>query len=99
MRKEIFVVEVEQDEEAEKTVISIDRLGKSIETVSYTHLSMRELSAALRSTDPENPVVRYDCKIKLNGDIRWIHIICRAIWSDDESPRYMGVIGLSLIHI
>ena len=55
--------------------------------------SMRELSAALRSTDPENPVVRYDCKIKLNGDIRWIHIICRAIWSDDESPRYMGVIG------
>jgi len=54
---------------------------------------LQNLSDALRSTSPDNPVVTYDCKVRLQGQWRWAQIIARAIWSPDEPPRYTGAIG------
>lgn len=54
---------------------------------------MRELSDLIRSTTPEDPVTQFDCLFHLNGEARWTRIISRTMWSSDEPPRYMGVIG------
>lgn len=51
------------------------------------------ISGALRSTSPENPIVKYDHEICIHGEKRWMRTIARAMWSADEPPRYMGAIG------
>lgn len=51
------------------------------------------ISGALRSTSPENPIVKYDHEICIHGERRWMRTIARAMWSADEPPRYMGAIG------
>ncbi|MCI9119970.1 MAG: diguanylate cyclase [Oscillibacter sp.] len=51
------------------------------------------LSCALRSTNPDHPVITYNCKMRLQNEWRYTRIIARAIWSTDEPPRYTGAIG------
>ena len=51
------------------------------------------LSNALHSSTPEQPVVQYDCQVTVNGSLRWHRVICRATWSSEEPPRYLGAIG------
>lgn len=51
------------------------------------------LSDALRSTTPEQPIVKHDQEIWIDGEKRWMRIIARAMWSQEEPPRYTGTIG------
>ncbi len=51
------------------------------------------LAAALRATTPDQPIVKYDCRLHLNGEARWTRIIARATWSADQPPQYVGAIG------
>ena len=51
------------------------------------------LAELLRNTTPASPVVEYDCHILLEGERRSAHIISRAMWSSEETPRYTGAIG------
>lgn len=55
--------------------------------------SLSELGKQLRNTTPENPVTKYNCQLHVNGEFRWYQIICRATWSVDETPEYLGAIG------
>ncbi len=50
----------------------------------------------LRSTSPDLPVITYDCKLNYKGAWRWTQIVARAIWSNDEPPRYTGAIGKAI---
>ena len=59
--------------------------------IDFTDL--QNLTDALRSTSPDQPVVTYDCKLKYKDQWRWSQIIARAIWSADEPTRYTGAIG------
>lgn len=54
---------------------------------------LQRLSDTLRHTSPEEPVVKYDCKVKIDDMTRWVRIIAQAMWSGDETPEYEGVIG------
>ena len=54
---------------------------------------MEGLAHALRNTTPAQPVIRYECKITLNGEERWCRIIARATWNAEEPPQYTGAIG------
>ncbi len=54
---------------------------------------LEELAAELRATTPEQPVVQFDCRLKLQDEARWTRFIARATWTDDEPPKYMGAIG------
>lgn len=54
------------------------------------------LADALHSTTPGNPVVTYDCKLRVGGEDRWYRIIARASWSSEEPPRYTGCIGKAM---
>ena len=50
----------------------------------------------LRTTSPDLPVIKYDCKLNYKGNWRWTQIVARAIWSSDEPPRYTGAIGKAI---
>lgn len=75
----------------DEVIMSPHRSPKVIELMGADHL--REFSDMLQSTTPEQPVVKYDCQINLNGEARWTQLIGRATWSSDLPPRYLGAIG------
>lgn len=52
-----------------------------------------ELAKAVLKTTPEDPIVKYECKLQIGGESRWVRFICRATWSTDEPPQYLGTIG------
>lgn len=58
--------------------------------------AMEGLSKKLHGTNPEKPVIEYNCKMHIGGEARWYRIICRATWSSDEPAKYMGAIGKSI---
>lgn len=51
------------------------------------------LSQSLRSTCASHPEVSFDYKLTVDNEERWYRIVAKALWSDDEPSRYMGVIG------
>ena len=51
------------------------------------------LSAKLRGTTRENPVVTHDCKIDFQGEHRWSRIVAHAMWTLEEPHEYQGAIG------
>ena len=55
--------------------------------------NLEKLSAVLRTTTPQNPVIQIDCEITIGGEKRWTRVICRAMWSSEEPARYTGAIG------
>lgn len=57
---------------------------------------IRGFERALRTATPEAPIFRYECRLKIKGDLRWTRLICQTIWSDDDSPQYRGVIGKAM---
>ncbi|MCI8481299.1 MAG: diguanylate cyclase [Oscillibacter sp.] len=65
--------------------------GEVSQVISQTDL--RTISDMVRTSSPDQPVVKYDCKLHLSGGSRWFRIISRAMWSADEPPRYTGAIG------
>ena len=58
--------------------------------------SCKNLSDALRSTSPDKPDIIMDCQLDCQGELRWFHVIARAVWSTDEPPRYTGAIGKAM---
>lgn len=56
----------------------------------------RHLAKLLRNTTPEEPVVEYNCDTTLDGVLRPVRIISRAMWSSEEPPQYTGAIGVIL---
>lgn len=51
---------------------------------------------ALRTTSADAPIFRYECRLKIRGELRWTRLICQSIWSDDEPAQYRGVIGKAM---
>ena len=51
------------------------------------------LMKALKQATPAEPEISYDCKLKLEGEVRWHRIVARATWSADEPPCFTGVLG------
>lgn len=55
--------------------------------------NLKKVTAVLQSTTREQPVIQYDCQLKLHGEMRWFRMVCQASWSAEEPPRYMGALG------
>lgn len=54
--------------------------------------NIEKLSALVHQATPDNSVIQFDCKVKINDQERWNRIICRVMWSGDP-PEYTGLIG------
>ena len=55
--------------------------------------NLKKFTAVLQSTTRGQPVIQYDCQLKLHGEMRWFRMVCQASWSAEEPPRYMGALG------
>lgn len=51
------------------------------------------LSKAIAETTPQEPLVRLDCTITSNGEAYDCIIITKTVWSQEEEPTLVGVIG------
>lgn len=51
------------------------------------------LRSLLRETSPGAAAVEYHCQINYANGLRPARIICRAVWSEEDTPRFLGVVG------
>ncbi len=54
---------------------------------------IKKLSNLLKSTSPKEPVVKYDCKVTIDGESRWMRIVAQAMRLLDEPEKFTGIIG------
>ena len=54
------------------------------------------LSKAIAETTPQEPLVRLDCTVTSNGEAYDCIIITKTVWSQEEEPIMVGVIGKSM---
>ncbi len=55
-----------------------------------------EVVELLHHAAPEDPVIQYDLKLRIGGDLRWHRVVARAMWSPDEPREYQGAIGKAI---
>ena len=55
--------------------------------------NLAAMSSLLRSTTPDDPVVDMEMQVTVEGETRWLHVLARALWSEENPPSYMGSIG------
>ena len=54
----------------------------------------QRLTDLLLKTTPEDPMIKFDCKMFYNGELRWHQVIARAMWQQEEDePVFQGAIG------
>lgn len=51
------------------------------------------LDAMQSEASLEKPVVKIKKQISLNGPLRWYEIRIRTLWSNEEKPKYTGILG------
>ncbi len=52
-----------------------------------------EIKALIYESTPENPIVQCDGEVLINGEWCWSRVICRSMWSSEETPVMTGCIG------
>ncbi len=57
---------------------------------------LNEILRILQKTTPEDPVVRYECPLRVRGQERWHRLVCRSLWSAEEPPCFQGAIGKAI---
>lgn len=58
-----------------------------------SHDLVELLSKAITETTPQYPLVRLDCTVTSNGEAYDCIIITKTVWSQEEEPILVGVIG------
>lgn len=58
-----------------------------------SHDLVELLSKAITETTPQDPLVRLDCSVTNNGEAYDCIIITKTVWSQEEEPILVGVIG------
>lgn len=53
----------------------------------------QEIKGKLLETTADQPLISYECPLCLDGQFRWYRMAIKAIWTDDDHPRYTGAIG------
>lgn len=51
------------------------------------------LCGLLRQTTPDESAREYCCQIRYTDGMRPARIICRAVWSEEEIPQFLGAVG------
>ena len=58
--------------------------------------NVKGIVEALSNVTPENPDFKYECKLKINGEKKDYYLICRAVWSDADTVRETGIMGIAV---
>lgn len=70
-----------------------DPLHTEALTNLISHDLVELLSKAITETTPQDPLVRLDCTATSNGEAYDCIIITKTVWSQEEEPILVGVIG------
>lgn len=54
---------------------------------------VKEIKALIYESTPEKPIVQCDGEVLINGEWCWSRVICRSMWSSEETPVMTGCIG------
>lgn len=55
--------------------------------------NLRGLGKCIDKATPEKPIFQYDCRIKVDNELKWMRVICCTTWSAEEPPQCNGLIG------
>lgn len=55
--------------------------------------NIRGLGKAVKKATPEQPIIQYDCRVTIDGELKWMQVICCTTWSGEEPPQCTGLIG------
>lgn len=55
--------------------------------------TIREISKRLRETTPDDSIIGYDMVISTQNIPRWYRLTARSVWSEEDEPRIIGIIG------
>ena len=58
----------------------------------------KRYSAAKRATQTDGPLSNGFSDMRLDGQLQCGHILSRSMWSSEEPPQYIGVIGKVTVH-
>lgn len=75
------------------TEVTIEPLKNEKTWAAMSRQDMQNLQELLRGTSPEEPDVRYRCTTRIRGKDHACEFVCRAVWSDEEKPQYLGAYG------
>lgn len=59
----------------------------------FDYQTIKQIIKLLYDSTPEEPVVEMDCKLMVDGRMQDYHLICHVNWSQEERPKFKGVIG------
>lgn len=59
----------------------------------FSGIHWQEIDKLLNQTSPASPELDFECKINCNGELRWHHVIFRAIWNEENPPQCTGAFG------
>ena len=54
---------------------------------------VRAFIEKVRATTAEQPVLEYNCSMRIDGRVRDMNVIARSMWTWDDPPKYTGIIG------
>ena len=57
---------------------------------------MAELKSLIHRSTPDDPVIRYECDLRIGDEVKKVQLVCRSMWSIDQPPVYTGMIGKAL---
>lgn len=55
--------------------------------------NLEKLSRLLRATTIDDPVIDMEMEATVGDELRWFHVLARALWSGPSDPVYLGSIG------
>ena len=71
----------------------IDPLENDVLTELFGEENIRENFEQLHQTTPQDPMIERDIAVKRHGIPRWYRMTASSVWSEDEEPKFLGVIG------
>lgn len=59
----------------------------------FPHETINSLHEKLALSSPKNPIIEMLSLVKVKGEERWMKILLRPLWEEEDSPEIIGVIG------
>ncbi len=56
--------------------------------------SWDKIMRGVRATTIENPEMRLDLPLKIEGEVRWCRLVIRSLWNDEAEPAFEGAMGI-----
>lgn len=59
----------------------------------FKYEDLYNICTSMKNVTIDSPVKQFVCEVNLDGEYHWFKIIARAMWSSEDNPYYLGVIG------